>query len=136
MKNRQHRLAKTVLYLSLLLPLAFLAGCGSTVVYDFEPPADSAGKACVLQCGQERQQCIADVADERNEIDRRYKQCLQDKRLMQHNYEACVDAGGQGCIKPRGCTRDFPQRYKSECKEAHRICYRDCGGRVTSREVD
>lgn len=55
---------------------------------------------------------------------------------MQHNYEACANAGGQGCIKPPGCTRDFPRRYKSDCKEAYRICYRDCGGRVTARKVD
>jgi hypothetical protein len=125
----------------LILTIA-LSGCGPTVkepktVYDFVPPEDEFGRACVLECAKERNDCIGEAADANYEAELDYRQCRENRELMRNRYNACLNANEKDCVRPPPgtCWRQKTGRTTAQCQTFHRMCYQDCGGTVTGRIV-
>ncbi len=115
---------------ALLLPilsmlLLVLGGCGPRIVYDFVPPETQEGRICAAQCQNAAAQC-------RQMQQMMAQQCRNTYNLMQQNYNACKEGGGQHCIRPASC----PYVSTSECAQNYRECFAACGGRVISRLVE
>lgn len=85
-----------------LLLLAFLAGCMSPryqTLYRYEPPTDTAGKVCLVQCEQKlggckhqcqekHQACIKSIEPM---IEARYQESLERYKRELHHYQHAVE---------------------------------------------
>lgn len=114
--------------LSRLLPLAllFLTACAVTR-YEYVPPGNEAGLACVSRCSAVRETC---VADERQRADWVQEAC---ERRNWWNYRFCT----MGAFTRReawACERHLRSCWVSDsswrCDDDYRQCYSACGGRV------
>ena len=122
-------LAYSVMTLALALTLSACAPIYETV-YDYTPPEDAAGKQCLNQCLQMYESCRA--SSESIAVQERAA-CQQSATLT---YAACVataktDLDRSRCSTSSSCNR---RADTSHCMGDYRLCYRNCGGSVTSRQ--
>lgn len=124
----------TLIRLGAVIALAIAtAACGPVyrTTYDYIPPGDAAGKQCLNQCLQIFEMCRS-TAENRASQER--ASCQQSATLA---YAACVataksDLERSRCSSASSCNREADI---SHCNSEYRLCYQNCGGTVTSREV-
>lgn len=110
-----------------LLLASLLVACGPiySTDYDYDPPEDSQGRACVSMCRSARSYCemAAEARAEREELrceleaERDYDRCLargEPEDAHSCHRRPCIDPG----VNDAHCAGEF------------RNCYRDCGGEV------
>lgn len=110
-----------------------VAACGPVyrTTYDYIPPEDAAGKQCLNQCLQMFEMCRSSAE---NRAAQERASCQQNATLA---YAACLataktDLERSRCSSTSSCNREADI---SQCNSEYRLCYRNCGGTVKSREV-
>jgi hypothetical protein len=102
-------------------------GCGPVynTEYQFSPPDSDAGRACVFQCENSRQQCRqleeyrADDCQRRASWDQ--QRCEDDIYRRKGREPKWYECGSESC------SADYDR-----CDESYRSCYQSCGGKVNA----
>lgn len=134
MLTARHRHNRTILLVGLLIVSSFsLIACGPVyrTTYDYIPPADTSGKQCLNQCLSIRELCRSSAE---NRASQERAACQQNATFA---YVACMataktDSERSRCSAHSSCDRAADT---SSCDHEYRLCYQNCGGTVTSRQV-
>lgn len=114
----------------LALALLTLIGCGPIydTQYQFTPPDDGNGRACIYQCENGREQCT-----ELEEL--REESC---ENRAESEYQRCAD----NIYRRKGrdpkwneCYRESCSSDTERCENSYRSCYQSCGGKVRAETV-
>lgn len=115
--------------LSLLALLFSVVSCGPQMQtnYQYFPPENPQGQACIFQCENSRMQC-------QHIQDMEYQRC-QDR--AEDRYQRCEDSNEYRRKDDKQyCYREYCSSPDGErCDNSYRSCYQSCGGRVTSETV-
>lgn len=120
--------------LPLIIVCFGLTSCGPVfkTFYAFEPPKTQTGKNCVNQCNMMKMQCgqLEDqkAANCRQRADSAYQEC---ERAARAEVLACKLGGNKNCSKPY-CSRDICTKNTETCDNQYRVCFQNCGGKITS----
>ncbi len=108
-------------------PLLFLIGCGPVykTEYTYRPPQGPQALNCIMQCDNIKRQCYT------NE-DFSVRACEDENRIARLEYERCVSMKYDRCWDRSYYCNSADYLY---CDEEYRICYQNCGGLITSREI-
>ena len=119
------------LLVAMLLALVAVA-CGPiySTEYNYRPPADDQGRACIAQCNAGKTTCRSN-ADLKAENER--LRCEQDasSEYRRCQNRAVNDAARAECVE-RSCNFEADTGI---CEGDYRICFQSCGGVVESRQV-
>lgn len=129
--------------------------------YVYAPPASAEGRTCVAVCRGNRQQCIGNsrsrsrqCAEDQDEAQKQcfrqaganYRNCLRRtppgttasaRRLQDTHRSYCrtsLNSDRTRCNSSRSLAPSTCRRG-GNCNARYRSCYRQCGGRVTTRRV-
>lgn len=107
--------------------MLFLSGCGPVykTVYSYRPPASPQGQICIMQCDNIKRQCYTHE-------DFRVRACEDENRIARLEYERCASMGYDRCWDRSAFCNSGNYWY---CDEEYRICYQNCGGFISSREI-
>lgn len=112
--------------------LIFLGACGPVYKTDyiFQPPASLQGKMCVNQCTQIKQSCFTNC-NLRNEscflrAEREARKSFRTYVKRQNKKKKAIEKTQEDFYRPRCKTSSC----QVSCNGNHRICYKDCGGRI------
>lgn len=122
---KKRNIAATLL--SGLVPFLFLAGCGPVykTEYSYRPPQSPQGQACIMQCDNMKRQCYIYE-------DFRVRACEDENRIARLEYERCLSMNYDRCWDMSSFCSSADYRH---CDEEYRLCYQNCGGLITSREI-
>ncbi len=116
----------TVVFLVLLF-VVLLAGCGPVyrTEYSYQPPQDPQGRNCLMQCENMRMQC-------RTNEDYRLRSCEDQNRIARLEYDNCMAMKYDRC---RDNSTYCGSSDYERCDMDYRLCYQNCGGIISSREI-
>lgn len=113
--------------LSGLAAFLLLVGCGPVykTEYTYRPPQSPQGQTCIMQCDNIKRQCYIHE-------DFRVRACEDENRIARLEYERCLSMNYDRCwdLSVFCSSADY-----AHCDEEYRICYQNCGGLVSSREI-
>jgi len=111
--------------------LALLAACApiQETRYNFLPPKDGPGQACVAQCSASHSACLREADTLAiGERDRCELEARQD-------YELCLTRPVTDSQQRCALRRCEISAEAAACDEPYRSCFRGCGGTVEGRQV-
>ena len=104
--------------------------------YQFSPPQTAQGRHCASQCqelqGYCRRDCRAEARDCKEDARRQarwdYERYVRQRRAEKKNVERSLDS----FVSDYHCREDD---CSETCEEDFRLCFSNCGGRVTAHTV-
>ncbi|MBU1231606.1 MAG: hypothetical protein KKC77_01880 [Proteobacteria bacterium] len=107
--------------------LLFLFGCGPVykTEYTYRPPQSPQGQTCIMQCEKIKRHCYT------NE-EFRVRACEDENMIARLEYDRCISMNYERCWDRSAYCNSANYEY---CDEEYRICYQNCGGLVSGREI-
>lgn len=129
---------------SVLVLLLLLGACGPQykTFTTYNPPADAAGRQCLVHCGDQRQSCRQQIGFEKQQCRLDAQREAQNETFRRQNeYQAELiryQTGQRGDLpsppdpaEPEYWRCDSDERQAEErCTQDYDQCYQNCGGRV------